>query len=66
MAYDIQDQLKSHQTTNAAQDDPVFESLQEQNIYLFSKTSRPALETTQPSLQSVAEAFPSGVKRLGY
>jgi hypothetical protein len=39
--------------------------LQVQNIFLFSITSRPALKTTQPPMQWVAEAVYPGVKRPG-
>jgi len=66
IAYDIQIQLKIHQTTNIAQDDPGFKSWQEQNIYLFSKTSRPVLWPTQPSVQWVPEACSASVKLLGH
>jgi hypothetical protein len=43
---------------------PEFESWQEKAVVLFSKMSRPALESTKPPVQGVPEFF-SGEKAAG-
>jgi len=46
-------------------DDPGFEFGKEQDIFLFSKTSRPALGPTQARIQWVPRTLSPGIKRLG-
>jgi hypothetical protein len=43
-----------------------FNSQQGEDIFVFSKVSRPAVRPTQPSIQWVRVLFFSGVKWLGH
>jgi hypothetical protein len=43
---------------------PSFNSWQEQDIFLFSTASRPAMGPTQPPIRRVSEALSLEVKRL--
>jgi hypothetical protein len=52
-------------TTTYGPDGPGFESRQGQQIFLFSKTFRPALGPTQPPIKWIPGFF-AGVKHLGY
>jgi hypothetical protein len=46
-------------------DDPGLKSQRGQDIFLLSKTSKPALDPTQPSVKFVPGALSLGIKRWG-